>query len=88
LADRLKSKEKLRSGCRRLMGRSALTTTPEASVTARTGSTVTNTPPEVEVELSEEEFELDETAEDVDIAEVETQDNTDVDTQDPDVAEA
>lgn len=62
--------------------------TAETRPTARTGSTVSNTPPEVEVELSEEEFELDETAEDVDIADVETQDNQDVDTQDPDAAEA
>lgn len=46
---------------------------------------MTNTPPEVEVELSEEEFELDATAEDVEVADVETQDNQDVDIQDPDV---
>jgi hypothetical protein len=45
---------------------------------------VSSTPPEVEVELSEEEFELDPTAADVDIAEVATQDNEDVETQDPD----
>lgn len=49
---------------------------------------MSNTPPEVEVELSEQEFELDESAEDVDIADVETQDNTDVDTQDPDATGA
>ena len=49
---------------------------------------MSNTPPEVEDELSEEEFELYETAEDLDIAEVGTQGNTDVDARDPDAAEA
>lgn len=44
---------------------------------------MSSTPPEVEVELSEEEFELDPSVEDVEIAEVETHDNADVDTQDP-----
>lgn len=49
---------------------------------------MTSTPPEVEVELSAEEFELDATAEDVEVDEVTTQDNQDVDSQDPDAAEA
>lgn len=49
---------------------------------------MSNTPPEVEVELTEQEFELDESAEDVDVADVETQDNTDVETQDPDATGA
>jgi hypothetical protein len=44
---------------------------------------VTETPPQVEIELSEEEFELDPSAEDVDIAEVSGRDNKDVDSQDP-----
>lgn len=44
---------------------------------------MSNTPPEIEVELSEEEFELDQTAEDVEITEVQTRDNADVETQDP-----
>lgn len=49
---------------------------------------MSNTPPEVAVQLSEEEFELDPTAEDVKITEVTTQDNRDVDTRDPDAVEA
>jgi hypothetical protein len=45
------------------------------------------TPPQVEIEISEDEFDLDESAEDVDIATVETQDNANVDSQDPDALE-
>lgn len=45
------------------------------------------TPPQVEVEVSEDEFDLDESAEGVDIAMVGTQDNADVDSQDPDSRE-
>lgn len=45
------------------------------------------TPPQVEVEVSEDEFDLDESAEDVDIVTVETQDNLDIESQDPDAAE-
>ncbi len=44
---------------------------------------MTETPLQVEIELSEEEFELDPSAENVDIAEVNGRDNKDVDSQDP-----
>lgn len=44
---------------------------------------MTQTPPQVEIELSEEEFELDPSAEDVEITEVHGRDNADVDSQDP-----
>lgn len=48
---------------------------------------MSNTPPEVQVELSEEEFELDETAEDVTPDTVTTTDNADVESQDPEASE-
>jgi hypothetical protein len=49
---------------------------------------VTNMPPEVQVELSEEEFELDSSSDGVAPARVETTDNSDVDNQDPEAQEA
>lgn len=45
-------------------------------------------PVEVNGELSEEEFEVDPSAEDVESAAVETTENADVDTQDPEAREA
>ena len=48
---------------------------------------MTDTPPQVEIELSEEEFELDPSAEDVEISDVTTHDNADVESQDPEASE-
>jgi hypothetical protein len=49
---------------------------------------MTDGPLEVDGEVSEEEFEVDPSAEDLEIAAVETSSNSDVDTQDPDAREA
>ncbi len=52
------------------------------------GESMADKPVEVDGELSEEEFEVDPSAEDVEIAAVETTENADVDTQDPEAREA
>jgi hypothetical protein len=44
---------------------------------------VTDTAPQVDPELSEEELDLDSSAEDVEVSEVETTGSTEVDAQDP-----